>query len=748
MDLVTHALSGLAIGAVGAAYGGNPREQWPLMLAGAAAAVAPDLDALVGLRSKLAAWRYHRILLHGLPTLPLQVLALYLLAQALLAEPPPPGVLALTIAGGLLAHLILDTATSFGTVLGYPFSRRRFSTHSHFIIDPVVLGALALGLALDRPAYGLGVAAAWLALGVAVRYRLSRTMRRAVQALGWDATGMLIEPGPLAPLRWLVVVRRGPEASALATVSWRGQVLSPWQDIRWQCHRGVREQALRIPLVQAFLETAHSPHWEWIETRPQGSVLVLEDLKWRVVPPFRPLAFVVRMADSAAPSPDLVTAPPADQALQMPLWWRGPGPGSALSRMDTDAEDRGCTSDDATDIPPLPAEGKPRRAVIVTTAAPPWYTGTALNALHRAKALDRQGWEVQLVFPWLAPDAQAQVYPSGLRFASPGEQAQWIRQAFESSSVQVCFYPARWSARWRSIFPAGPLAPHLTACDLLVLEEPEHLALFQPWMKIKQQAQAGTVVGILHTNYALYLGEVAPWFRLHWVQSAFKAYLGAMASRNCDRVIRLSAAVDGPRDAEVAAVNGVGEPYLGAVTDDAMEGCYFIGKLTWEKGWEEMLALLASAPEQGLHVFGAGNAARVADIAALAHRHKVRLVMHGPSHAPWHDLRPYKIFINCSRSEVLCTATAEALAMGKFALVPRHPSNAFFEQHPNCLVYDNPEGFQKLLAHAMATPPEREDSRPLFSWDAATSRLFATLGRQLESDAGEAAGRKGQPVRY
>jgi tripartite ATP-independent transporter DctM subunit len=143
MDLVTHALSGLAIGAVGAAYGGSPREQLPLMLIGAAAALMPDLDALVGLRSKLAAWRHHRVLLHGMPTLPLQGLALYLLAQALHAEPLPPGVLALTIAGGLLAHLLLDTVTSFGTVLGYPFTRRRFSTHSHFIIDPVVLGSLA-----------------------------------------------------------------------------------------------------------------------------------------------------------------------------------------------------------------------------------------------------------------------------------------------------------------------------------------------------------------------------------------------------------------------------------------------------------------------------------------------------------------------------------------------------------------------------------------------------------------------------
>lgn len=90
-------------------------------------------------------------------------------------------------------------------------------------------------------------------------------------------------------------------------------------------------------------------------------------------------------------------------------------------------------------------------------------------------------------------------------------------------------------------------------------------------------------------------------------------------------------------------------------------------------------------------------------------------------------LKDYKIFVNPSVSEVLCTTTAEALAMGKFVIIPAHPSNTFFMSFPNCLAYRNKFEFVANVRWAM-----RHDPEPLtpelareFTWEAATDRLIA-----------------------
>ena len=86
----------------------------------------------------------------------------------------------------------------------------------------------------------------------------------------------------------------------------------------------------------------------------------------------------------------------------------------------------------------------------------------------------------------------------------------------------------------------------------------------------------------------------------------------------------------------------------------------------------------------------------------------------------------YTIFLNPSVSEVLCTTTAEALAMGKFVILPHHSSNEFFFQFPNCYSYSSTEECLKHLDHCQNNDPVplSEKYQHVLSWEAATERLL------------------------
>lgn len=90
------------------------------------------------------------------------------------------------------------------------------------------------------------------------------------------------------------------------------------------------------------------------------------------------------------------------------------------------------------------------------------------------------------------------------------------------------------------------------------------------------------------------------------------------------------------------------------------------------------------------------------------------------------ELKRHKIFVNPSISEVLCTTTAEALAMGKFAIIPVHPSNSFFMKFPNCLAYRSKFEFVANLRWALTHEPEplTEELIRQFTWEAATDRFI------------------------
>ena len=88
--------------------------------------------------------------------------------------------------------------------------------------------------------------------------------------------------------------------------------------------------------------------------------------------------------------------------------------------------------------------------------------------------------------------------------------------------------------------------------------------------------------------------------------------------------------------------------------------------------------------------------------------------------------------------------------MGKRVLIPRHPSNAFFAQFGNAVLYEERAQLVPLLRTALATPPAPLSPKELYllSWEAGTERLLdAARAAYIESASAESpGGRRAAPA--
>ncbi|CAA7396853.1 unnamed protein product [Spirodela intermedia] len=382
-------------------------------------------------------------------------------------------------------------------------------------------------------------------------------------------------------------------------------------------------------------------------------------------------------------------------------------------------------------------------------------TGTAVNPLFRAAFMARsEKQNVTLLVPWLCKSDQELVYPNSMTFDSPEEQEAYIRSWLEErvgfkSKFKISFYPGKFQKERRSILPAGDTSQFISSkeADIAILEEPEHLNWYHHGKRWTDKFNY--VVGVVHTNYLEYIkreknGALQAFFVKHinnWVTQVY-----------CHKVLRLSAATQDLPKSVVCNVHGVNPKFLKVGEKVAAErelgqqafskGAYFLGKMVWAKGYRELIDLLSKhrsdLDDFKLDVFGNGEDSHEVQSAARKLELNINFLK-GRDHAD-DSLHGYKVFINPSVSDVLCTATAEALAMGKFVICADHPSNNFFKGFPNCLTYRTSEDFVARVKEALASEPRplTAEQRYNLSWDAATQRFmeFSELDGVL-SGAGE-----------
>ncbi|KAK8273115.1 hypothetical protein V6Z12_D11G384200 [Gossypium hirsutum] len=347
---------------------------------------------------------------------------------------------------------------------------------------------------------------------------------------------------------------------------------------------------------------------------------------------------------------------------------------------------------------------------------------------------------------------QELVYPNNLTFGSPEEQENYIRNWLEESvgfkaDFRISFYPGKFSRERRSIIPAGDTSQFIPSknADIAILEEPEHLNWYHHGKRWTDKFNH--VVGIVHTNYLEYIKRE----KNGALQAFFVKHINNLVTRaHCHRVLRLSAATQDMPKSVICNVHGVNPKFLKIGEKVAAErelgqqafskGAYFLGKMVWAKGYKELIDLLAKHKNDlngfKLDVYGNGEDAH--EVQSTAKRLDLNLnFQKGRDHAD-DSLQGYKVFINPSVSDVLCTATAEALAMGKFVVCADHPSNEFFSSFPNCLTYKTPEDFVAKVKEALANEPQplTPEQRYNLSWEAATKRFieYSELDRILNNE--------------
>lgn len=296
MDSVTQAVLGAAIAEAGWRRTLGPRA----VVAGAVAAVVPDLDVVALAAGHWSMLVHHRGFTHAVFFAPLMCVPFGWIARRW-ARTGSLGQWAHLMFWALFTHPLLDACTTYGTQLAYPFSRHRTATDAIAIIDPVYTGVLLLGLAVawlarGRPKVGAtaSVAAivattAYLGFGYAQSVRAEEQFRAAIAPEGFPAEEVRAMPALGTVFAWRVVARDDARNLRLGMVSTLHPhrvtpTAVPWPD---------------DPLVARALAHEHGQITEWFSMGLVGArvfdedgqtVVRLDDLRYgRYTDPVTPL---------------------------------------------------------------------------------------------------------------------------------------------------------------------------------------------------------------------------------------------------------------------------------------------------------------------------------------------------------------------------------------------------------------------------------------------------------------------------
>jgi inner membrane protein len=207
MDSLTHGLLGLAIGALRR----PDRDRAAVIVGCVLAAEIPDLDYLwPAENSVLHSLRAHRGLTHSVLAAPLVALSATALTKLLFRRAPVTSLFLWCLPAVLLAHLLADAWTGWGTRLALPLSDARVTLDWMMVVDPLFTLPLLVGAlwgirkrALVRGAVlaGAAVSCVYLVARIAFRSELTARVRMSYPS----AEAVQVFPSWFGPIDWRYV---------------------------------------------------------------------------------------------------------------------------------------------------------------------------------------------------------------------------------------------------------------------------------------------------------------------------------------------------------------------------------------------------------------------------------------------------------------------------------------------------------------------------------------------------------------
>ena len=279
LDTLTHGLAGALIARAIPSSGDadldgtlRRREAWTGFLV----AMLPDADALPNPLSAEFYIEHHRGLTHSFVLLPLWAVAIGLLVSWRLRLPAgEDGARSRRIARGrligvsvlgLASHILLDWITSWGTRFFAPISQKAYSLDWVFILDFVLSGLLAAGLAAafvifrrqGRLAARASLAAAALYVGFC-GLQHGRALDLAARLAPAAGTRAAV-PQPLSPARWLLLSEEGGKVRLdFVDFRLRGAAPPPAPDALARFHGEAVSLPRLLPALAAFYRAQEDP---------------------------------------------------------------------------------------------------------------------------------------------------------------------------------------------------------------------------------------------------------------------------------------------------------------------------------------------------------------------------------------------------------------------------------------------------------------------------------------------------------